>query len=236
LTDLFRHIKRIVKERVAPITHVDTDQPLVAITFDDGPHPVYTPILLEVFKKFRAHATFFMVGQEALKYRSIVEQAALEGHEIGNHTMDHFSMRSIGRRQRLKQLWMCQKALSPYGRRSFRPPYGEQDGWTNIDALMMGYRLIGWDLDVFDWCNNEFNSMHDNIRKKIEKGSIILFHDSIYDKGSPKHKVLEEKADLNRETMVELVKAVLKEFSGRYRFVTIHELIKNGRPVRLRYS
>jgi peptidoglycan/xylan/chitin deacetylase (PgdA/CDA1 family) len=233
LIPFLRQIKRIVKAKVSPITHVETDKPLVAITFDDGPHPIYTPILMDVFKMFHAYGTFFMVGQEALKYRSIVREAADAGHVIGNHTMDHLSMRSVGRQERLKQLWMCRKALSPYGRKYFRAPYGEQDGWTNIDAILMGYRMIGSDLDVFDWCNNEFDSMIDIIRKKIKKGSIILFHDSIYDKGFPKHKFVKEKANLNRETMVELVKTVLKEFSDRFKFVTIHELIKNGKPIRL---
>lgn len=232
LRRLYRLIGKKINEKIGPITNVQTKKPLVALTFDDGPHPATTPILLKLFKQFNAHGTFFMVGQEALKYKSLVREIANDGHEIGNHTMDHFSMRSVDRRERWKQLQNCKKALSPYGERSFRPPYGEQTAWTNIDAVLHGYRVIGWDLDVGDWCNSEFSSMAEELRKKITNGSIILFHDSIYDKGHPKHKSLDQSANLSRDVMVDLVKLLLEEYSGRFQFVTITEMLKHGKAKR----
>jgi peptidoglycan/xylan/chitin deacetylase (PgdA/CDA1 family) len=232
LTTFLEFLKRKLKEKVAPITRVETNEPFVAITFDDGPHPLYTPILLDVFKQYQAHGTFFIVGQEALKYRSVVQEIADAGHEIGNHTMDHLSMRSIGRRERWKQILMCRKALSPYGKRYFRHPYGEQNMWSNLDAAILGYQPIGWNLDVDDWRNGDLISMAEEIRQKITNGCIILFHDSIYDKGNPKHKKVDQPANIIRDATVKLVEVLLREFSGQFQFVTISEILNNGKAQR----
>ncbi|OHE55275.1 MAG: hypothetical protein A2Z47_11100 [Thermodesulfovibrio sp. RBG_19FT_COMBO_42_12] len=229
---LYRLIGKKINNRVGPIINVQTDKPLVAITFDDGPHPVTTPILIKLFRQYHAHGTFFMVGQEALKYKSLVHEMADDGHEIGNHTMNHISMKSIDRRERWKQIQDCKKTLYPYGKKSFRPPYGEQTVWTNIDAVLQGYQVVGWDLDVGDWSNTEFSSMADELREKITNGTIILFHDTIHDKGQPKHKSLKESVSLSRDVMVDLVRLLLEEYSGKFQFVTIAEMLKQGKAQR----
>ncbi|MCC6543250.1 MAG: polysaccharide deacetylase family protein [Nitrospirae bacterium] len=229
---LYRLIGKKINKKIGPITNVQTEKPHIAITFDDGPDSVTTPILIKLFKQYRAHATFFMVGQKARKIKSLVNEMADDGHEIGNHTMDHISMTSIGRRGRWKQIQDCKKVLSPYGKRYFRPPHGEHTAWTNIDAFLQGYQVIGWDLDVGDWCNSEFSSMADELREKITKGSIILFHDTIYDKGNPKHKIIKENVNLSRDVMVDLVRLLLEEYSGQFQFVTIAEMLKHGRARR----
>jgi len=232
LRRLYRLIGKIINKKIGPITNVQTDKPLVAITFDDGPNPVTTPILLTLFKQFHAHGTFFMVGQEALKYKSLVHEMANDGHEIGNHTMDHISMNSIDRKERWKQMQDCKKVLSPYGERYFRPPYGEQTVWTNFDAMLHGYQVVGWGLDVSDWCNSDYSSMADELRKKITNGTIILFHDSLYDQGHPKHKTLDQSANLNRDVTVNLVKFLFKEYGDQFQFVTITEMLKQGKAKR----
>jgi len=235
LRRLYRLIGKKINKKIGPITNVQTNKPLVAITFDDGPHPVTTPILLKLFKQFNAHGTFFMVGQDALKYKSLVHEIANDGHEIGNHTMDHLSMRSIDRKERWKQIRECKKVLSPYGKRHFRPPYGEQTVWTNLDAVLHGYQVVGWDLDVGDWCNSDFTPMADDLRRKITNGSIILFHDTIYDKGQPKHANLGQSTYLSRDLMVDLVKLLLEEFSGKFQFVTVTEMLKQGKAKREKF-
>ena len=70
------------------LTSVVTKEPLVALTFDDGPHPEFTPRVLEILRHHQAHATFFMVGAGAEKYQGIVRQVAREGHAIGGHSWD----------------------------------------------------------------------------------------------------------------------------------------------------
>jgi peptidoglycan/xylan/chitin deacetylase (PgdA/CDA1 family) len=230
---LFDAMKKRIRQKIAPIKSVQTKKPYVAITFDDGPHPVYTPILLRIFEKFNSHGTFFMVGRDAQRYRSIVQEVAEAGHEIGNHTMDHISMRSVNRCERWKQIKMCKTELYPYGQKYFRPPHGEQNGWSNLDALLLGYTSIGWNLDVEDWWNTDFSSMAAALRQRISPGSILLFHDSIFDKGHPKHKVVTEKACLNRDVMSRLVEVVLEEFFYKYQFVTVSELLKSGSALRV---
>ena len=221
-----------VKKRVAPITRVQTDKPFVALTFDDGPDPTYTPILLKLFRQFDAHATFFMVGDTALKCKWLLDEIATGGHEIGNHTKDHISMKSVNRRERRRQMQMCKEALLPYGTKLFRPPYGEQNVWTNLDAVFQGYQVVGWNLNVGDWCNTEFSPMAEELLKKIANGTIILFHDAIYDKGRPKHKSLDQDSNLNRDVMVDLVTLLLEKCTGKFQFVTMTEMLKNGRAVR----
>jgi peptidoglycan/xylan/chitin deacetylase (PgdA/CDA1 family) len=225
-------LKNKIKKEFGLITNVETNKPLVAMTFDDGPDPVYTPMLLKAFKEFKAQGTFFMVGNGALKYKSIVYEAAKDGHDIGNHTMDHISMLSVGRRERWKQIIMCKKALFPYGQGYFRPPYGEQNGWSNIDAAILGYQPIGWNIDVDDWRNGDLISMAEEIRQKITNGCIILFHDTIYDQGNPRHKKVDQPAYLKRDATVKLVELLLREFRGRFQFVTISEMLKNGKAQR----
>jgi peptidoglycan-N-acetylglucosamine deacetylase len=231
-TYFYNLLKKKIKKEFGMITNVETKKPLVAMTFDDGPDPIYTPKLLKIFKEFKAHGTFFMVGNGALNYKSILHETAKEGHDIGNHTMDHVSMLSVNRRERWEQIKMCKKILFPYGQKYFRPPYGEQNGWSNIEVAILGYQQIGWNLDVDDWRNGDLILMADEIRKKITNGCIILFHDTIYDKGNPKHKKVDQPAKLKRDATVKLVELLLKEFSGRFQFVTISEMLKNGKAQR----
>lgn len=232
LRSLYTLLRAKIKKNSAPITHVVTSKPLVALTFDDGPDPVYTSILLKLFQKYQAQATFFMVGEAALKYKWLLAETFNDGHDIGNHTMDHLSMRSLDRLSRWNQIRRCQKALSPYGKSYFRPPYGEQSGWSDLDAAILGYKTIGWNLDVDDWCNSDLQSMAATIRTKIAKGSILLFHDTIHDKGNPKHKKVDQPANLKRDATVQLVELLLREFSGHFQFVTISEMLKNGKAQR----
>ena len=211
---------------------METSKPLIALTFDDGPESTYTPMLLKLLKEFQAHATFFMVGEAALNNRWLVDEVAHDGHEIGNHTMDHLSMRSLDRGNRLKQIKLCKEALSPYGTRYFRPPYGEQSVWTNFDAVLLGYQVVGWNLNVGDWCNTELSPMADELMDRIANGAVILFHDTIYDKGKPKHRALGQESNLSRDTMIDLVRFLLKKCSSRFQFVTMTEMLKNGKPIR----
>src|SRR5262249_4930611 len=80
---------------VGALTEVKTDEPIAALTFDDGPHPIYTPALLDILQKHVAQATFFMVGTAATAQPAIVRQVAQAGHAIGNHSWDHPSFLSI---------------------------------------------------------------------------------------------------------------------------------------------
>ena len=214
----------VARRVIGTITHVSTQDPVVALTFDDGPHPESTPRLLGILERHQAHATFFMVGEAAQRYPELVERVAQAGHAIGNHTWDHSSFPLISGRERRAQLRACEKAIAPYGQRLFRPPYGHQSVASRLDALWLGYQVITWSLNASDWRDRDANWIVDRLVKQCEPGSVILFHDALYTY------VEEQYAD--RAPTLEAVSMLLKQLGDRFRFITVPELLRHGRPQR----
>jgi len=206
------------------ITHVSTRKPVVALTFDDGPHPQFTPRLLNILEKHQARATFFMVGEAAQRHPEIVRQVAQAGHAIGNHSWDHSSLPLLSGRERRAQIRACEKALAPYGQRLFRPPYGHQSVASRLDALWLGYQVITWSVSASDWRDRDANWMTERLVKEIQPGSIILFHDALY--------TYVEKRYADRDPTLRAVSLLLERVGGRFRFVTIPELLRSGEPQR----
>ncbi|HEX2524363.1 MAG TPA: polysaccharide deacetylase family protein, partial [Terriglobia bacterium] len=134
------------------VTSVQTRVPVASLTFDDGPHPEFTPRLLDILRHHKARATFFMLGQAAQKHPEIVRRVAEAGHAIGNHTWDHLSFPLLSERERQRQLKTCADAIAPYGLRLFRPPYGEQSLASRLSAARLGYEVIMFSVDVGDFC------------------------------------------------------------------------------------
>jgi peptidoglycan-N-acetylglucosamine deacetylase len=231
---LLRKIAGNLKRNVTgTITHVVTQEPVVALTFDDGPHPVYTQQLLGILEKYKAYATFFMVGQAASKYPDVLRQVAQAGHAIGNHTWSHISLPSIKRKERWAQLWKCKRALSPYGDRLFRPPYLEQSLGSHLDALCLGYEVVAYNITVDDWWDPDPYRMAGSAISAISPGSIVLLHDSLFDEGNPKHDIkLPHEAMVDRKAMLKTLELLLDQLNGRFRFVTVPELLKCGHPYR----
>jgi peptidoglycan-N-acetylglucosamine deacetylase len=91
-------------------------------TYPHRPHPQFTPPLLDILEKYRAHETFFMLGEAAHQYPELVRRVAQAGHTIGNHPWDHSSVPFISRHARLEQIEACEQAISPRGQRLFPPP------------------------------------------------------------------------------------------------------------------
>ena len=85
-------LKKAVGKKFGTITHVDTREGVIALTFDDGPHPAFTPKLLDILKGHGSKATFFMVGRVAQDHPELVRRVADDGHVIANHSWDHKSM------------------------------------------------------------------------------------------------------------------------------------------------
>jgi len=206
------------------ITHVSTQEPVVALTFDDGPHPEFTPRLLDILEKYQARATFFMVGEAAEQHPDIVRQVVQAGHAIGNHSWDHSSLPLLSEKERRAQIRACEKALAPYGQRLFRPPYGHQSVASRLDALWLGYQVVTWNLVARDWLDHSANWMTDRLVNEIEPGSIILFHDALY--------TYVEKRYTDREPTLRAVNLLLERLDGHFRFVTIPELLRSGEPQR----
>ena len=218
-----RTLSAIDQRAMGIITHVITRDAIAALTFDDGPHPHFTPPLLEILAHYQVRATFFMLGEAAQKYPDLVRQVAQAGHIIGNHSWDHPKFPLISRRARRQQLHACERAIAPYGQRLFRPPFGQQNDASRFDAWWLGYQVINWNLDSRDWIDDDAHSIADRLVNQIHSGSIILLHDGLFQPA--------EKRYANRQPMLEAVTMVLQRLEGRLRFVTIPELIQCGFPV-----
>lgn len=192
---------------------VSTDEKVIALTFDDGPHPTLTPQILDVLDEYDAKATFFVVGSMAKAYPSVLKEVSRRGHEIGNHTYTHLA-ESTGGCEKLKkeiidtELTILEVALQQT--KLFRPP----TGYICKNAVKMtgelGYKTIVWDIDTRDWAHTSPQKILSEVQKNARNGSIILFHDFI-GKDSPTVKAL---------------RLVLPWLQGQgYRFVTVSEMI-----------
>jgi peptidoglycan/xylan/chitin deacetylase (PgdA/CDA1 family) len=206
---------------VGTITRVSTSDPVVALTFDDGPDPEYTPRLLDILGKYQAHATFFMTGEAAAAHPEIVRRVAQAGHAIANHSWDHPSFPSISGRERRAQIRACARAIAPYGMRLFRPPYSEQNIASQIDAFLLGYQVIMFDVWTDDWCGGDAVNIAGQLQHRVRPGSVVVLHDRLSDG-------LEE-SYFNRESMLEALRTFLDSTGDRFRFVTIPELLRHGK-------
>lgn len=145
----------------APKSYVLTTVPAtvsknVALTFDDGPSPKWTPQVLDILKANGVRATFFMVGQHARAYPSLVRRAVAEGHTVGNHSYSHPNMSKLSSASQAAQLDSATRYISlaitgGYRPCFFRPPYGAYNSTTVSLARARGMSTATWSRDTRDW-------------------------------------------------------------------------------------
>lgn len=205
------------------ITSVDTDQPLVALTFDGGPDEVWTPQVLDVLQAHGAKATFFVIGKYVDRHPDIVRRTVEAGHALGNHTYDHPSFPLVTSAERRRELLACGTALAPYPqrRRLFRPPYLDQSLASRYDAWRLGYDTVTCNRHANDWEDRPSDEMTQLLNETIEAGDLVMLHDAVCDQRYR-----------SRAAMIETLDAVLREQSPRLRFVTLPDLLDAGRPRR----
>jgi peptidoglycan/xylan/chitin deacetylase (PgdA/CDA1 family) len=151
----------------------------IALTFDDGPNPKYTPQLLDLLKKYGVKASFFVVGSKAQRNSDIMKRMNDEGHTIGIHHFHHVSSWILTPFQLKKQLELTEKAIKECTNEKvtfYRPPWGH----FNIFTLFVSkkYKKIMWSAIFGDWkVENCKNSLLDQLRSTTAKGSILLLHD-----------------------------------------------------------
>jgi cellulose synthase/poly-beta-1,6-N-acetylglucosamine synthase-like glycosyltransferase/peptidoglycan/xylan/chitin deacetylase (PgdA/CDA1 family)/spore germination protein YaaH len=170
----------------------------LALTFDDGPDPKWTPKVLDILKREKVKGTFFVIGQQAEDNVGLLQRYVREGHEIGNHTFTHPDISEISPRQLELELNLTERFFaSTLGLQPlyFRPPYSiDQEPDTNDQAApvdlveQMGYIIIGDKIDTDDWNEHPRKSpqeITDNVLAQLAamkerpwfRGSIILMHD-----------------------------------------------------------
>lgn len=155
---------------------MDKRRRAVYLTFDDGPIPEATPFILETLAKFNVKATFFMVGDNVRKYPKLYERIVAEGHQVGNHTFNHWG----GFRHTTKAYSAnTEKANELIHAHLFRPPHGWMR-WEQYFWLGRKYRIVMWDLVTRDYSKHlTALDVVNNVKKFTRNGSIITFHDSL---------------------------------------------------------
>lgn len=162
-------------------SQVSITQPVVAMTFDDGPHPVLTPRLLDILKERNIKCTFFVIGRSAKAHPQIIRRMIAEGHEVANHTWTHASLTSRSDdqiRQELRQSEDALVAAANYRPQLIRPPYGAVN--ARIKQLMFaefGYSTIMWSVDPQDWRRPGVGVVTSRLVNGAHPGAIMLAHD-----------------------------------------------------------
>ena len=204
---------RVVYRRVI------TEEKLVALTFDDGPHPRYTPMILELLAQYGAKATFFVIGKNMELYGDVTRRAAREGHEIGNHTYAHPAISKITDLEFECEILRNEALIEEYTGSPptiFRPPEGYFSPTVERIVRKNGSTVILWNVDTEDWAGCPSDEIVRNVMANTVPGSIILFHDYV---GS-------------KSTTIDALKEILPRLSAAgYRFVTVTELIEHATPV-----
>ncbi len=209
--------------RLGCLTRIETEQCVAALTFDDGPHPVNTPKILEILAANDAKATFFMLGVQAAKYPDLVEQVSKAGHAIGNHSWDHRSFPHQSGRQRRTSIRACQRALGEYASNLVRPPFGDQGLFCRLDTLLFGLDMILWDIPAEDWLDHSGEEIFEMVQSKLRPGSIVLMHDRL--------EVAEKASYAERDATLAALERLMTA-NPNYRFLTIPQLLQMGAPIR----
>jgi len=194
---------------------------VVALTFDDGPSPVWTPQILDVLKKGQVKATFFMLGEHVVKYPEVAKRVAAEGHEIENHTYDHhvliyYTMEEL--EKEVKEAEKTIKEVTGQATRYFRPPKAWLTAAEKKKLEEMGYKTVLWTLNSKDWVTFDDKYIIRYILKRVQPGDIILFHDS----GG----VFKVEGGDRHETVLAVGRLIEGLKERGYRFVTIKELLE----------
>ncbi len=190
----------------AAVYQTQKDRPMVALTFDDGPHPQHTDKILEALKKYGGSATFFVVGSSAEKHKDIIKKIYESGNEIGNHSYSHKELTKIGRREleaEIKKTGDLITEITGAAPILTRPTYGSVN--KNV-RLYVGAPLILWSIDTLDWKSRDRDLIVHNILNSIKDGDIVLLHD-IY------------------ETTAEASEIVIRELTDKgFQLVTVSQL------------
>lgn len=155
--------------------------PFIALTFDDGPDPLYTPMILDILQEKDVPATFFMIGRHAERYPDIVQRIVDEGHDIGNHTYSHRNLYGLDEKSTWHEIAKADEVISkvagtkPY---LFRPPRGMYTNASIRFAHELGYTTVLWSVSSRDWAEISAGQLARHVLKNTRGGDILLFHDS----------------------------------------------------------
>jgi peptidoglycan/xylan/chitin deacetylase (PgdA/CDA1 family) len=159
--------------------HGDREQRRVALTFDDGPHPVHTERLLDTLAELGAPATFFVVGRDVDANPGVVARSARDGHELANHTYGHRYLPLARSRSVESELRATDRAIARAAGvtpKVARPPWGGRSPRNVRVFQRLRKRLVLWDVNSFDWKGKPAGEVVRRVLARVRSGSIILLH------------------------------------------------------------
>lgn len=210
------------------IRELDPDKPMIALTFDDGPHYQRTPLLLEVLEQYDVKATFFVLGDRANEgpaNRKTVQAVAEAGHEIASHTYSHKNLKTLTLEQMTEEIMKARDSIYQITGEYpvfVRPPYGAYSDLVKENCYAP---LITWNLDSKDWDFRDAEKVVDHVLEEAGNGKIVLMHDI-------------------HQFTIDAVKVLVPELIERgYQIVTVRELfyyrnveLENGRVYHSSYN
>ena len=190
------------------------NEKVIALTFDDGPHPRLTNQILDVLDEYDIKATFFVIGVNVDNYHKPLTRAIEEGHEIGNHTNSHSILKSMETKKIQEEIDLCRRKifnLTGYNANLIRPPCGLYDEKLINVAKKKNDKIILWNIDTHDWAHMPTEDMVSNVVTNVKGGDIILFHDYIS----------------GESNTVEALKRLIPILKAKgYEFVTVSQLLQ----------
>ena len=179
----------------------------IALTFDDGPHPVYTKMLLDGLAERDVKASFFVVGKNIPGNEDLIARMEEEGHLIGNHTYDHVKICSMSGEDACRQVEKTSalvREITGHDTEFIRPPFG---AWNKEMECSFTMIPVLWDVDPLDWTTKNTALVEERILKNVQGGDIILLHD-LY------------------QSYVEAALGIIDRLKAQgYEFVTVDQLI-----------
>ncbi|WP_245557733.1 polysaccharide deacetylase family protein [Deinococcus apachensis] len=155
--------------------------PVAALTFDDAPHPLYEPLLLDLLRRSGVRATFFVIGRNAQAYPYFVRDMVAGGHEVGNHTYHHVRLPPLPLADAFQEMRLASetiRALTGQPVRYFRPPGGEYTPETLRAAESLGLTTVFWTDDPGDFTNPGDATLESRLKRGLRPGGIVLLHDN----------------------------------------------------------
>lgn len=205
-------VGHILQDHSRAVKKVPTNHKIIALTFDDGPHPLTTQALLAVLSAKNVRATFFLLGENAVKYPELLGDIAAAGQEIGSHGYRHQFPNKQPREELYADLARLEAVAAAVGARPtlFRPPGGGYNDLLVADLAARGYTTILWSIDTRDWERRSSAQTANTIVREAAPGSIVLLHEGECAVNTPA-----------------AVAAAIDRLRGEgYEFVTVGELLQ----------
>lgn len=151
----------------------------ICLTFDDAPDKQYTPLILDVLKRYDVKASFFIHGKRAKRLKDLVRRIGLEGHYIGCHTYTHPNLTAITLEEVRREIEYSSEVLcNLIGKKPkiIRPPYGELNGSVVETIAKMDMKIMVWSINTFDWLEKKPDNIIRNVLDYVRPGDVVLMH------------------------------------------------------------